>query len=178
MRNLYFNLAIALFLLSVIPAVGQPSSSSTVWGSVAGLVGDWSGLGAGKPGEGMGEMSIRWDLDRHVLVNRSHSEYPAQGNKPAIVHDQMMIIYPATPGGELRAITFDNEGHTIEYAIEVSGTTIQFVSASVANAPRFRLTYVLETPDTLSIKFDIAPPGAPDKFAKYIEGIVKRQPEK
>src|SRR5258707_656283 len=80
----------------------------------AALVGEWAGEGGGNPGNGSGTSSFQFDLQKQVLVRRSHSEYPASGGRPATVHDDLMVIYPGT-GQESRAMYFDNEGHAIEY---------------------------------------------------------------
>ena len=90
---------------------GQPVAA---WGKLNWLIGNWAGEGSGQPGSGGGTFSFKPDLDRHVLVRKSHSEYPATGNKPEVIHNDLMIIYPESDGNLLKAIYFDNEGHTIQ----------------------------------------------------------------
>ena len=41
--------------------------------------------------------------------------------------------------------------------------------------PRFRLTYDWSAPEALKIVFEMAPPNAPEKFNKYLEGTAKRR---
>lgn len=85
-----------------------------------------------------------------------------------------MIVYPEA--GAMRAIYFDNEGHIIRYVVQPSGARqdLVLVSKPLASAPRFRLIYSPVKEDTVSIKFEIAPPGKPDSFSTYVEGIARR----
>lgn len=78
---------------------------------------------------------------------------------------------------ELRAIYFDNEGHTIHYTVEPSanGNSVQFVSDAVASQPSYRLTYSKAGDDGVAIRFEIAPPGAAGKFSTYIEAKARRK---
>jgi hypothetical protein len=38
------------------------------------------------------------------------------------------------------------------------------VSKAAASAPRFRLVYTLLAPDSVDVRFEVAPPGSPDAF--------------
>jgi hypothetical protein len=140
------------------------------------LVGTWDGDGAGQPGRGTGATSFRLDLDGRVLVRRSHSVYPAAGGRPAVVHDDLMVIYAAPGGGGLGATYFDNEGHVIEYAAEVSpdGRRVVFLSEAEPAMPTFRLTYARVAEDLVDVTFEIAPPGSPNRFTPYVSGRVRR----
>jgi hypothetical protein len=53
--------------------------------------------------------------------------------------------------------------------------TIEFVSEVLPSRPRYRLTYVRTGSDTLTLRFEIAPPGKPDSFSTYIEAKAKRK---
>jgi hypothetical protein len=140
------------------------------------LVGEWAGEGTGNPGNGAGTSSFQFDLQKQVLVRRSHSEYPAAGSRPATVHDDMMVIYPGS-GEESRAIYFDNEGHVIEYtATWTSGAeTLTFLSKPTAGAPQFRLIYKKVDAQTLTVAFEMAPPGQAGAFKPYVSGRLKRK---
>ena len=140
------------------------------------LVGTWQGEGSGQPGRGSGAASFKLDLDGRVLVRRSHSDYPTAGGKPAVVHDDLMFIY-ATPGRVgLEAMYFDNEGHVIKYAAEVSpdGRRVVFLSEAEPAMPTFRLTYARVGEDVMDVVFEIAPPGAPGSFKPYVSGRIRR----
>jgi len=138
------------------------------------LVGEWAGEGSGNPGSGAGTSSFQFDLEKQVLVRRSHSEYPAAGGRPATVHDDLMVIYPGT-GDESRAMYFDNEGHVIEYKATWSsgGDTLTFLSKPTAGTPQFRLIYKKVDPQTMTVAFEMAPPGQ-TAFKPYVSGRLKR----
>jgi hypothetical protein len=158
------------------PAKGTSAAqpASDVWGSVRYLVGDWVGEGSGKPGEGSGSFTFRFDLGESILVRRSHSEYPASGGKPAIVHDDLMVCYPDPAGGRILAIYFDNEGHVIHYGAETDGgERLVLESDAKPSSPGFRLTYTKLAGDTVGIKFEIAAPGRAD-FVPYLSGKATR----
>lgn len=110
---------------------------------------------------------------RSVLVRKSHSEYPASQGRPAIVHDELMVVY--SERGHTRAVYFDNEGHVINYTPSFSpdGRTLTLVSDLASNTPTFRLTYVSTESDVLKINFEIAPPGT-STFKSYVGGVVHR----
>lgn len=139
------------------------------------LVGDWSGEGTGSPGNGAGTSSFKFDLQQQVLVRRSHSEYPASGGRPATVHDDLMVIYPGV-GNESHATYFDNEGHVIEYTAtwSVGDETLTFVSKPASGTPQFRLTYKKIDSQTLTVDFEMAPPGQAGAFKAYVSGRLKR----
>jgi hypothetical protein len=139
------------------------------------LVGDWLGEGGGRPGQGTGRFSFRWDLQKRVLVRRNIAEYPAAQGRPATVHEDLMVIHPGE-GGAMKAVYFDSEGHVIHYAIEAAqdGRTLVFTSAPSTTAPRFRLTYTKGQGDDVLIKFEMTPPGKPDGFRTYLDGKARR----
>jgi hypothetical protein len=151
------------------PAAGKLDSK---WSA---LVGEWAGEGKGSPGNGSGTSSFKFDLQKQVLVRRSHSEYPASSSRPATVHDDLMIIYPGT-GEESRAIYFDNEGHVIEYTATWSagGDVLTFVSKPTSGTPQFRLIYKKVDAQTLMVDFEMAPPGQSGAFKPYVSGRLKR----
>src|ERR1700749_2872292 len=100
-----------LFLAGVF-IVGMHTISfgqqNATWAKWSWLMGEWKGEGSGEPGKGGGVFSFKPDLDSKILVRKSHSEYPASGTKPAIIHDDLMIVYPDFPGNPSKAIYFDN----------------------------------------------------------------------
>lgn len=161
-----------LFVLSVRNAAAFPADDP--WEPFQYLVGDWVGEGGGRPGQGTGRFSFHWDLQKHVLVRRNVAEYPAAQGRPAVVHEDLMVIHPGDDGA-MKAVYFDSEGHVIRYAIEVKDKgTLVLVSDPSPSAPRFRLSYIKVQGDEVSIKFEMAPPGKPDGFRTYLEGKVRR----
>ena len=78
-------------------------------------------------------------------MRKNRAEYPAAKDRPAVVHEDLMVIYPDAK----RAIYFDSEGHVINYAIEADGKSAVFVSEPDPAAPRYRLTYRTTGADTI-----------------------------
>lgn len=162
-------LASALLALALVAAPGPFGPTWDV------LAGEWRGEGKGSPGEGSGVASFRFELERHVLVRRNVSDYPAAGSKPAVHHEDLLVVYPGASPSEARAIYFDNESHVIEYTASWSadGKTLTFLSNTAAPGPRFRLVYRVLGSDRISVDFDIAPPGTTE-FKTYVSGVTVR----
>ncbi|MGD1146889.1 MAG: hypothetical protein ABR961_02920 [Thermoanaerobaculaceae bacterium] len=160
---------------AITTAVAATAPSSPL-DAVRFLVGTWQGDGSGQPGQGSGSVSFALDLDGHVLVRRSHSEYPATAGRPPVAHEDLMVIYPAPGRGGLAAVYFDNEGHVIPYSVDVSkdGKTIVFQSEPESSQPRFRLTCTRVAEDVVDVAFEIAPPGTPAAFKPYVSGRTRR----
>lgn len=153
----------------------EPPASS--WDQWRPLIGEWQAVGKGNPGEGAGGFSFAFDLQNKVLVRKSHTEYPTAQGRPAFSHDDLMVVYADEAAHTFRADYFDNEGHVIRYAAKFSpdSKTLTFVSDPAPSQPNFRLTYLKNPDDTLGIKFEIAPPNAPDKFKVYVEGSAHKR---
>lgn len=167
-----FNLILAAVLVIMTTAVfGQEKSSSLEKFNF--LIGNWKGEGSGKPGEGQGYFSFKPDLDNNILIRKSHSEYPAQKDKPLIVHDDLLIVYLNNSGNPDKAIYFDNEGHVINYSVTFPNERdIVFTSDKITNVPVFRLTYSAVDSNTVNIVFDMSQDG--ENFRTYVEGKSKR----
>ena len=156
---------------------GSSEARKSDWASLEYLLGDWVGEGGGQPGQGTGEFSFHPGLQKRILVRKSYAAYPPTKDRPAYQHDDLTVVYKESDGAPPRAIYFDNEGHVINYSIAVSPDqkTIEFVSDVLPSGPRYRLTYVKTGSDTLTLRFEIAPPGKPDSFSTYIEAKAKRK---
>ena len=149
-----------------------------IWDSWRPFLGDWIGEGGGEVGQGTGGFHFAGDLDGRILLKRNWAEYPATKDRPAFRHDDLMLVYREAAAAGLRALYLDNEGHAIHYAAACSagGDTLTFLSDRAPSAPRFRLTYVRVGRDSLALRFEIAPPGEPESFSVYTQGIVRRKP--
>ena len=79
--------------------------------------------------------------------------------------------------GTVKVIYFDNENHVIHYQVTLSENknTITFLGETVPGMPRFRLTYIRENDNTLSLKFDVAPPGNRTNFPNISVLLKKRK---
>ena len=156
-------------LISLLLDAAFAQTIETPFKPIAFLMGEWVGDGAGQPGESTGSFSFALDLDKKIAVRKNHA---ALKNG---VHDDLLIAYPDPAGKGLRAIYFDNEGHVISYAIETIPEGVWFVSDAAAPGPRFRLTYKKTDSKTISILFEMAPPGKPDAFAAYITAVARKK---
>jgi hypothetical protein len=76
------SLTVLLFAFFSV-SYGQQDSTWKKWNW---LMGEWVGEGNGTPGQGGGEFSFILDLDKNILVRKSHSEYPATKDKPETSH--------------------------------------------------------------------------------------------
>jgi hypothetical protein len=176
MRSLLLFLAILAATQAAPQSLAQQAKASN-WDLFRFLLGEWVGEGAGAPGEGTGSFSFSFDLQDKIIVRRNRADYPATKDKPAYSHTDLMIIYREADDS-LKAIYFDNEGHVIHYAVSFSNdqNTLTFLGDPSTSSPRFRFIYTKVTPDKLKLEFDIAPPGKPEAFSKYIEGTARRRP--
>lgn len=146
------------------------------WSDWQFYLGEWVGIGSGQPGEGSGGFSFAFDLQGQILVRRNYAEYPAQDDKPAYRHDDLMIIYQEAEA-DFRANYFDNEGHVIHYTVKFSPDQrrLIFVSDILPAVPRFRFTYEKLDQSSLRIQFEIAPPDSPEALAPYIAATAQRK---
>jgi hypothetical protein len=164
-----------LFVLATQLITAQKASNP--WSKWDYLLGDWIGDGTGESGAAKGGFSIKADLDKNILVRTNHVEVAATKDRPASVHDDLMIVYSDNNGTSAKAIYFDNEKHVINYIVTYveSENTIILTSEIKAGAPRFRFTYKKIDDGKIKMLFDIAPPDKPEVFSKYIEGTGHRK---
>lgn len=186
MRN--GRVALALFACLVVTVAGHAAGQGAQTASPGSapafapewrlLIGDWSGDGSGQPGSATGRTSYEFEAGEHAIVRRNRADVAASGGRPASVHEDLLVIYPAGKPGEARALYVDNEDHVIQYhaAWSADGKTLVFVSDASAAAPRFRMTYRIHSADEHVLDFDIAPPGSPDGFKPYVSGRLRRIP--
>jgi hypothetical protein len=173
-------IGLAVLLLALCPGLrSQEAKRERSWDSWKFLIGRWVGEGGGGPGQGSGWFSFEPDLQNATLIRKNHSEYPATKERAAFAHDDLMVMYADAETRETKAFYVDSEGHIIHYVATASadGTTFTFLSEANASAMRYRLTYVKTQADALRLTFEIAPPGKPDQFEKYIEATAHRAAE-
>ncbi len=155
----------------------QASKTPGSWGRMNFLLGEWQGLGSGAPGEGQGGCAFAFELDKKILVRKNWAKYPAKpGETAGITHEDLLIVYPGPGGRSFRAIYFDNEGHTIDYASVVfpaDGDGVTFETAAGEVGPRYQLVYRMKADGTLENLFLVAPPGG--EFKLYVSGLLKRK---
>jgi len=158
-------------------AQAQTPTSANPWHDFDFLLGEWSWSGGGHPGQATtGTCTFKPDLDGTVLRRAVHLEYPASKERAAFSHDDLLYIYRDPADSSLRAIFFDNESHVIRYVVTVApdGNSIQFLSDAAPGGTRARMTYKRIGPDSVTETFELAPPGKPDEFTKYVEFTAKK----
>ncbi len=167
--------AIVLLLLSLADARQSPKPSSL--DDLRFLIGEWEGVGGGGPGSGKGLFSFAFDLQNKVIVRRNYAEYPPTDGRPAVRHDDLIVIYLDRASNQILANYFDSEGQQINYKVTPSSDheAVTFLSEASASQPRYRLSYKKLKDGTLSGKFEIAPPGQPDAFKTYLEWTARKK---
>ena len=168
-----FRLISLLLLPFLLSAQNQTKDN---WADWSFLLGEWiAGDSSGVPGQASkGSFSLALDLGGTILLRKNHAEYPPAGGRPAIVHDDLMIIY--RENGLTKAFYDDNEGHAIHYGVTFSADKKRIVFLSEnPSGPQYRLTYEDLQLGVAKVLFEIAPAGKPDQFAKYVEAVVHRK---
>lgn len=158
-------------------SVARAQTPASRWQDWQMVVGEWVGdEGHGQPGSSTtSSFSFSPDLDGAILVRRDRADYPAYQGRPAFTRAGLMVIVRDEAAKAFRAQSFDNEGHVIEYAVDlVPGTRIVFTSPTKSDAPTYRLVYET-TAQGLAIRFEIAPPGRPSDFSLYVAGSAHRR---
>ena len=174
MRNISAAVMI-LFLLSLASAQQAPKPSSL--DDLRFLIGEWEGVGEGGPGSGKGVFSFAFDLQSKAIVRKNYAEYPSTASRPAIRHDDLIIIYLDRASNQILANYFDSEGQQIIYRVTFSSDrqAVTFLSEASASQRRYRLSYLKLKDGTLSGKFEIAPPGQSDAFKQYLGWIARKK---
>lgn len=161
-----------LAILMCAPLLAQaPAPKPDPFGPVRFLAGEWVGEGDGKPGGSTGAATFQFEAGGQAFVRRSHADYPAANGRPASHHEDLMTVF--AEGGQLKALYVDNEGHVIRYLVTLVPGGVTFTSEP-APGPGFRLTYLPKAVDTVTVRFEIAPPTAPEAFKTYLEGLTRR----
>ena len=168
---------VVIFIVFGVCAVAQAETAppADAWAPFRFLVGNWTGVGSGQPGEGVGTTSFAFDLGHNILVRKSKVEFPPKpGEKTGPLHEDLMIVYAQLTDSTYRAIYFDNEGHVINYrvAFPEKQPSVVFESEGDDKTPRFRLTYEPGPNGLLASEFAIASPGG--SFRTYIKGTARR----
>jgi hypothetical protein len=171
MRAIKIFYATTLLITCQLASGQRPGVSWEKWNH---LIGEWVGEGSGQPGQNEGTFSFQTDLDGKILVRKNHTVFPETQNSKAMVHDDLLIVYPGAPGGPQEAIYFDNEGNTINYKVSFTDNSVILTSDKATNVPRFRLSYVAIDDKTVSITFEMAAPQSPDEFKMYLSGKANR----
>jgi hypothetical protein len=169
----------AVVILTLLPSISpaQQPPVPAVFAPVQFLIGTWAGPGVSDAGPGSGTDAFTLDVQGHVIVRRSHSEYPGKDGRAATIYDSTMFIYKDPAYAQLRADYVDNENHVIHYSL-VPGAdahVARFVSDPAPSLPAFRLTYTDRADDkAMSVKFEMAVPGSTNFARTVADGTLTR----
>jgi hypothetical protein len=170
------TISAVLVLMGFSAVHAQQPRAANEWKDFDFLLGEWTWSGGGQPGQAKGVSTVRHELNETVLVRKTHLDYPATKERAAFTHDDLLYVYHDPLDNSVRAIFFDGEGHVIRYSLTgpPGGNSLQFLSDAAPGGTRCRMTYTRTGPDSVTEKFEIAPPGKPDEFAAYVEFVAKR----
>ena len=171
------KLIISVVMIFVLALSLVAQNSMTGWERWQYMMGAWNGEGSGQPGTGSGSYTLKPKLGGCILERKGVTDIPAMNGRPAVHHEDVMIIYKNTEGNPVKALYFDNEKHVIPYDITYSDNKIILVSEANSATPRFRLTYEKLEDKQMNIRFEMAMQGAPDDFKMYLEGKNKKTKE-
>lgn len=156
-------------ILFSICLFAQPQAGKDQWSKFRFLIGEWVSVDSGQPDKSEGSFIFKFDLDENILVRTNETVFPAEApDAKAIIHRDLLIIYPSEKNAPMKAIYFNHEKHMIQYSVSFpeNKTGVAFESENTPKAPCFRLIYEIESSRLLSIDFSIAPPGS-SSFKTY-----------
>ena len=140
------------------------------------LIGHWVSPMSGEPGEGVaGSSTFTFELDRNIILRKGRAEFaPRPGEKVGLVHDDLLIIFQEQEESFVRAIYFDNEGHTLHYTVSFpeKGEGAIFETDPTRPGPRFRLVYSTDHKGDLWSDFQVGVPGG--EFQSHVKGKLLR----
>lgn len=152
--------ALGIALAAMLCATGaQAQTLPPLLSDVAFLIGDWHGEGGSEADHvNHGTSKIHLIVSGNALLRQDHTDVTDKDGTKLESFDQIMLIYPE--GGRLHADYLDG-GHTIHYtsATIVPGESVAFHSAAGGMAPEFSLIYRKTGDNTLSVIFEMHPPG-------------------
>lgn len=169
-------LLVASLLLIINPVFAQKTTTTSL-DDLRFLIGEWEGVGGGGPGEGKGVFSFAFDLQNKAIVRKNYAEYPATASRPAVRHEDLIVIYLDHTSNQILANYFDSEGQQITYKVMPSADqeAATFLSEKSGSQPRYRLSYAKLKDGTLRGRFEIASPGQPEAFKTYLEWTARKK---
>lgn len=160
-----------ILLLFAFSCFGQTDP----WVALHFLEGTWEAKTQGTPEvAASGVYTFQLELNGHVMARHSSSDPGCKG--PAefnCAHGDLLYAYEE-PGQGLKAIYFDNEGHTIHYSVSgpAAGMAV-FISDAGAPGPQFRLVYELKGA-VMAGKFQMRMPGG-SEWKSYLEWVGEKR---
>jgi hypothetical protein len=161
--------------LALLAAAGllnaqTPSTDKEQWSALGFLEGTWEArtqAGAANA-NAVGTYTFKKELGGHILARHSSADGCKGPADFDCDHGDLLYVYQDIAGQPLKAIYFDNEGHTIHYSVSVPApASVIFISDAATPGPRFRLVYELKE-GVMSGKFQMQMPGK-SEWASYLE---------
>jgi len=175
--HLPLALAIALFALPAGAQAPDPLAA------VAGLVGDWTGVGQGEPGVSAATRRVSRIQQGRFVAGEGRSVYPKQeANRTGETHTSLDVWSYDKARGLIMLRQFDSLGFVSTYAQDKAASRaghIVLVSENLENVPagwRARYTYDLLAADEYREHFELDPDGK--GFKTYVLGRYLRDPAK
>jgi hypothetical protein len=170
-----FLLSIGFIFATLSGATAQTASLKPDLSAISFLVGNWSGGTenvADTGGTSRGSSTITSEAGGSVSLRREHTDLFGADGKPSGSFEQIVMSYPE--GGTLHADYSDGE-HIIHYtsATIEPGRSVVFTTSASPSAPSFRLSYEKTNPETLAIRFEMAPPGETE-FHPIATGTLRK----
>ncbi len=146
---------------------GLPAPATDPLSSLHFLDGTWEAKAAGTNGISLvGTYTFAHELAGHVYARHGNAANCSGPKTFDCEHSDLLYVYPE--GAGLKAIYFDNEGHTIHYDVTTpTPSSVVFLSDPGSPGPRFRLMYELKD-GVMSGKFQMQPPGQAE-WRSYLE---------
>jgi hypothetical protein len=171
------GLALLLFLLPTT-IVGQQSTATDPFESLAFIVGRWEGTSEGQPGKAKVQREYQRALNSRFIHGRNRSEYPPQEKNPkGEIHEDEGWFSFDRARKRIVLQQFHVEGFVNQYLQDAdsSATKLVFTTESIENIPagwRARETYIVHGPDEFEEVFELAEAGKP--FEVYSRARLKR----
>jgi hypothetical protein len=151
----------------------QPAAPHPPLERVGFLLGVWTSDTETELGHATAESTFALELDGRILTRRGSTRYTS-GKSAGTQHDDLLIVYPEGPGGGLKAIYFDAEGHVIHYTVTVpEADTAVFDSDPARPGPRYRLTHKVAG-RRMETRFEVAGLGRTG-YQTYVSGVSVRK---
>ncbi len=157
-------------LVLCLPALAQTASSpADPFASLHFLEGTWEANTGGAQGvTTSGVYSFARELDGHVMARHATNDPGCKA--PAAFdckHGDLLYVYLDAPGQPLRAIYFDNEGHTLHYTVSTPTPSLAMFVSEPGYGPQLRLMYELKS-GVMYGKFQVLTPGQTE-WKSYLE---------
>ena len=171
------GLALLFFLLPTT-IVGQQSSATDPFESLAFVVGRWEGTSEGQPGKAKVQREYQRALNSRFIHVRNRSEYPPQEKNPkGEIHEDEGWFSFDRARKRIVLRQFHVEGFVNQYLQDAdsSATKLVFTTESIENIPagwRARETYIVHSHDEFEEVFELAEAGKP--FDVYSRARLKR----